>query len=105
MNSSKATLAMACFVFGLAVGAFAAVTVVREAVPLRDHAWMIGIALLTGIPICALLFVWYRALLRSIRTVLGEKGGGIISSIMTFQLVTIVILFLLIVSILYAAIV
>ena len=92
------------FAFGLAVGGLASVTVVREAIPLREHVWAIGLSLAMGVPIFFLLFLWYKSLLKSIRTVLGEKGGTVISSILTFQVVTTAMLFLLIVSIFYAAI-
>ncbi len=104
MNESKVKQAMMFFTFGLCFGGFMAVAVVREAVPLRDHAWSIGISLLTGVPIFYLLYRWYKTLLHSVRTVLGEKGGAVISSIVTFQIVAMTIIFLIVISILYAAI-
>jgi len=104
LNESKVKQAMMFFTFGLCFGGFMAVAVVREAVPLRDHAWSIGISLLTGVPIFYLLYRWYKTLLHSVRTVLGEKGGAVISSIVTFQIVAMTIIFLIVISILYAAI-
>ena len=92
------------FVFGFCLGGFLAVTVVREAIPLRDHAWAIGLSLLTGAPIMVILYMWFKALLKKVRLVLGEKGGDVISSIVTFQLVALLIIFLIVISILYAAI-
>lgn len=104
MNESKVRQAMMFFTFGLCFGGLMAVTVVREAIPLRDHVWSIGISLLTGVPILYILYRWYKSLLKSVRLVLGEKGGAVVSSILTFQIVAMTIIFLIVISILYAAI-
>lgn len=92
------------FTFGLCFGMLMAVTVVREAVPLRNHAWSIGVSAASGVPIFYLLYRWYKTLLKSVRAVLGEKGGAVISSILTFQIVAMTIIFLIVITILYAAI-
>ncbi len=81
-----------------------AFTIVREAVPLRDHAWAIGLSVLCGAPVVLIMFMWYQSLLRKVREVLGEKGGGVIGAILTFQIVASLIVFLIVISILYAAI-
>jgi len=104
LNESKVKQAMRFFTFGLCFGGFMAVTVVREAIPLRSHVWMISISLLTGAPIFYMLYRWYHSLLKSVHAVLGEKGGNVISSILTFQIVAMTIIFLIVISVLYAAI-
>ncbi|MEK7726830.1 MAG: hypothetical protein AAB354_00385 [candidate division KSB1 bacterium] len=104
MQQARVTQTMLGFVFGLCLGGFLAVTVVREAIPLRDHVWAIGLALLTGAPMITIMYMWFKSLLKKVRVVLGEKGGDVISSILTFQLVALLIIFLIVISILYAAI-
>ena len=104
LSESNVKQAMRYFIFGLCFGGLMAVTVVREAVPLRDHAWSIGLSLLAGAPIFYLLYRWYNALLKSVRQALGEKGSAVIGSILTFQIVAMTIIFLIVISILYAAI-
>jgi len=105
MSSNKIFVNIGCFCFGLLVGAFGAVIVVREAVPLRNHVVMIGLTLVLSGPILLALLIWYFKVINSCRQVLGESGGGIINSIMSFLLVSIVLLFLIISGIFYAAIV
>jgi hypothetical protein len=92
------------FSFGVAVGSFAAVTVVREAIPLRDHAWAVGISVASGVPILIALAFWYLRVVNACRRVLGDKGGEVINAILTFQVVSIALLFLILMSIFYAAI-
>lgn len=104
MQQARVTQTMLGFVFGFCLGGFLAVTVVREAIPLRDHVWAIGLSLLTGAPIIVIMYMWFKSLLRKVRVVLGEKGGDVISSILTFQLAALLIIFLIVISILYAAI-
>ena len=104
MQPARVTQTMLGFVFGFCLGGFLAVTVVREAIPLRDHVWAIGLSLLTGAPIIVIMYMWFKSLLRKVRVVLGEKGGDVISSILTFQIAALLIIFLIVISILYAAI-
>ena len=105
MNNSKILANLGIFSFGVAVGSFAAVTVVREAIPLRDHVWAIGISVAFAVPILAALAVWYLRVVSACRRVLGAKGGEVINTILTFQVVSIALLFLILMSIFYAAIV
>ena len=104
MQQARVTQTMLGFIFGFCMGGFLAVTVVRESIPLRDHVWAIGLALLTGVPMITLMYMWFKSLLRKVRLILGEKGGDVISSIVTFQIVAMLIIFLIVISILYAAI-
>ena len=104
MQQARVTQTMLGFVFGFCLGGFLAVTVVREAIPLRDHVWAIGLSLLTGAPIIVIMYMWFKSLLRKVRVVLGDKGGDVISSILTFQIAALLIIFLIVISILYAAI-
>ncbi len=104
MNNSKILANLGIFGFGVAVGSFAAVTVVREAIPLRDHVWAIGISVASAVPILVALTFWYLRVVRACRRVLGERGGEVINAILTFQVVSTVLLFLILMSIFYAAI-
>jgi uncharacterized Tic20 family protein len=104
LNNSKILGTLGIFFFGLAVGGFAAVTVVREAVPLRDHVWAIGISIACAVPILIGLIVWYLRVTEACRRVLGAKGGEMINAILTFQLISNCLLLLILMSIFYAAI-
>ncbi len=104
MDNSKILKILGVFAFGLAVGGFGAVTVVREAVPLQNHAWMIGISLACALPILLGLVVWYLRVANICRQMLGPKGGEMINAILTFQLVSNALLILILMSIFYAAI-
>lgn len=104
MDLKKVRNAIAIFFLGLAVGGFFAVVVVREAVPLRDHVWMIGMSMAAGSPIIAALLYWYFRLARAMRTTLGPKGGALIAQILGFQIVSTILVFIVLLSIFYAAI-
>ena len=104
MNNSKTLTNLGIFALGLAVGCFTAVTVVREAIPLRDHVWAIGISVVCAVPILLALVLWYIRVVSACRRVLGAKGGEVINAILTFQVVSTVLLFLILMSIFYAAI-
>ncbi len=104
MDNSKILKIFGVFAFGLAVGGFGAVTVVREAVPLQNHVWMIGISLACAVPILLGLLVWYMRVANICRQMLGPKGGEMINAILTFQLVSNALLILILMSIFYAAI-
>ena len=104
MENSKILKILGVFSFGLAVGGFGAVTVVREAVPLQSHIWMIGISLACAVPILIGLLVWYLRVVNVCRQMLGPKGGQMINAVLTFQLVSNALLILILMSIFYAAI-
>jgi hypothetical protein len=104
LNNSKIIASLGIFAFGVAVGSFAAVTVIREAVPLRDHVWAIAISVASAVPILIALTVWYLRVVSACRRVLGAKGGEVINGILTFQMVSTALLILILMSIFYAAI-
>jgi hypothetical protein len=104
VDNSKILKIIGIFSFGLAVGGFGAVTVVREAVPLQNHVWMIGISLACAVPILIGLMIWYLRVVNICRQMLGPKGGQMINAVLTFQLVSNALLILILMSIFYAAI-
>ncbi len=104
MKEMKVGFALALFFFGVAVGGFFAVTVVREAVPLRDHVWMIALTLVFGTPILLGLALWYIRMVRVTRKVLGPKGGDLISQLLGFQIASTALILVVLLSIFYAAI-
>lgn len=105
MSHSAILKNLAIFFSGVAVGGFLAVTVVREAVPLRDHVWVIGICVACAVPILGGLIYWYFRVIAACRRVLGAKGGEMINTILTFQLVSTAVVIMILMSIFYAAIV
>lgn len=104
MTGKNVRYTLLVFFFGLAVGGFFAVTVVREAVPLKSHVWMIGLSVLFGGPIVLIIVFWYMRLMGSVKQILGQKGGDIVSQILSFQIVSMVLIVLILISVLYAAI-
>ena len=104
MQSRAVSLATA-FAFGVCVGGFGAVTVIREAVPLRDHVYAIGLSLLFGFPILSFLFVWYLKTMNNCKRVFGEKGGKIVGSLLAFLVVSVALFFVVVLGIFYAAVV
>lgn len=89
----------------MVLGAFVAVIVIREAVPLRDHYIAIIICSVFASIIVFGLILWYLKVVNSCRKAFGEKGGTIINTIMSFLLVSISLLYILVVGIFYMAIV
>ncbi len=108
-NNSDVTMdirkTLLTFFFGVMTGGFFAVAVVREAVPLRDHVWMIGLTLLFGAPILVMLGMWYFRLMETVKQAMGPKGGEVIGQILSFQLASFILFALIFIVILYAAVV
>ncbi len=104
MNNKSIFTSITIFFFGTVFGSFFATIVIREAVPLRDHYVMIIISFVSSAILMLGLLFWYFKVVNSCKKVFGEKGGGMISSIMSFLLVSIGIFYLLVVSIFYMAI-
>lgn len=104
MNNRNILTSIALFCFGTVFGAFFATIVIREAVPLRDHYVMIGISFVSSAVLVIGLIAWYFKVVNSCKKAFGEKGGGIINTIMSFLLVSISLLYILVVSIFYMAI-
>lgn len=104
MTSEKIRYTIFVFLFGLSVGGFFAVAVVREAVPLSNHVWAIGFSLLFGIPIIGGLVFWHLQLIKACRKAFGPKGGEIISHILSYQVVSMFLVMVIVISIMFAAI-
>jgi hypothetical protein len=104
LNSDNFKSTIFAFCFGVVVGSFIATIVIREAIPLRDHYKVIILTSIFAMIIVAALIIWYFKVVNGCYKVLGPKGGGMINTILSFLLVSIVLLFLLVVGIFYAAI-
>ena len=92
------------FVVGLCLGSFAAITVIRESVPLRSHIYITLTFSAAFIPILIVLWLWYLHVTKELRTSLGEKGGKIFTQLITFLLVAEVILFIFVAGFYFTAI-
>ena len=92
------------FCFGTVLGAFVATITIREALPLREHYIAIIISAVLSIIIVIGLILWYFNVVNSCRRILGQRGGRLCNSILSFLIVSIAILFILIVGIFFAAI-
>lgn len=104
MNNNTLASTIFTFCFGAVVGGFIAVIAIREAIPLRDHYMAILISSILAVVIVTALIIWYLKVVKICYKVLGAKGGSMINTILSFLLVSIVLLFLLVVGIFYAAI-
>lgn len=103
MKTGQLTRTFLAFLFGLAMGTMGAVTVVREAVPLRNHVVMIGIYLAGAVPMVLIVFFWYLHVVRTFRKLLGEKAGALVSNFTTLVFVGLFVMYLLVVGLFYAA--
>lgn len=92
------------FVVGLFLGSFAAITVIRESVPLRDHIFLTITYVVCFIPILVVLLLWYIHMTKELRESLGEKGSKIFTQLITFLLVAEVILFIFVAGFFFTAI-
>jgi len=92
------------FVLGLLLGVFVTVAVIREALPLKEHVAVIGIYLVTGLPVVIILFVYYLSILSYLKRTIGEKGGKIVGRVLTFLLVSILVFSVLFLGLLFSAI-
>ena len=92
------------FVVGLFLGSFAAITVIREAVPLRNHIFVTITFVGAFLPILIVLWLWFLAIVKGIRQALGEKAGKLILNLITFLLVAEVILFIFVAGFYFTAI-
>jgi len=102
-NKSLSSVIFA-FCFGVAFGTFFTIIVIREAVPLREHYVALVVCSILAFIIITVLIWWYFRVINASRKAFGEKGGGIINTILSFLLVSIVLIFVLVVGIFYAAI-
>jgi len=92
------------FVLGVLFGGFVSLTVLREAIPLRSHVYMIAITGISIIPLSVALFVWYLNILKMVKKTFGTKGGNIIGTLLTFIVVTNIIVFVVVTALFFAAI-
>lgn len=104
MNNKSLLSVIFTFCFGVAFGTFFTIIVIREAVPLREHYVAMAACSILALIITAGLIFWYFKVINASRKAFGEKGGGIINTILSFLLVSIVLIFVLVVGIFYAAI-
>ena len=104
MVNSKVLSKILIFLFGFCLGGFIAVSIVREAVPLRDHYYIVVIYSIYIIPIIVALIVWYINIIRSCRKILGDEKGDFIGTILTYVLVSVLVIFILVIGIFYTAI-
>ncbi len=92
------------FILGLFIGTFAAITVIRESVPLQSHIFVTLTFVVCFIPILIVLLLWYLHMTKELRESLGEKGSKIFTQLITFLLVAEVILFIFITGFFFTAI-
>ncbi len=104
MSNKNLLVTILSFFFGTVFGSFFATIVIREAVPLRDHYVMIIFSFVSSAILMLGLLFWYFKVVNSCKKVFGEKGGGMINTIMSFLLISLGIFYILVVSIFYMAI-
>ena len=91
-------------VVGLFLGSFAAITVIRESVPLRDHIFVTLTFVGAFIPILIVMWFWFLSISRQLSKNLGAKGGNIFTQVIAFLLVAEVILFIFVAGFYFTAI-
>lgn len=105
MSNKKLISTILTFCFGFITGVFFTIIVIREAFPLRDHYIALMVCGVSGAFIVLVLILWYFRVVNASKRILGDKGGGIINTILSFLLVSVALLFIVVVGIFYAAIV
>jgi hypothetical protein len=103
-SNTRPVSVIIAYVAGICTGGLLAVFVIREMVPLRDHVWVVIISGILASPIFVLLVLWYFRVVRECRKAFGEKGGAIVTSLLTFIVVSLSIVFLLIAGLLFSAV-
>jgi hypothetical protein len=93
------------FFAGFCIGGFLAVTVIREALPLRDHIVIIVIYALYIIPIIVALSYWYIKIIKSCRQMFGEEKGSFVGTILSFILLSVLVIFILVIGMYYTAVI
>ena len=91
-------------VVGLFLGSFAAITVIRESVPLRDHIFVTLTFVGAFIPILIVMWFWFLSISRLLSKNLGAKGGNLFTQVLAFLLVAEVILFIFVAGFYFTAI-
>lgn len=104
MNTSVLKNSIIFFVLGVLFGGFVSLTVLREAIPLRSHIYMIAITTISIIPLSIALFVWYLNILKTVKKTFGQKGGNIIGTLLSFIVVTNILIFVVVTALFFAAI-
>lgn len=104
MNNKSLMSTIFSFCFGAAFGTFFTIIVIREAFPLREHYIALAACSILAVIISSVLIFWYFRVINASRKAFGERGGGIINTILSFLLVSIILIFVLVVGIFYAAI-
>ena len=89
------------FLLGICMGTFLTVTVIREAVSLKQQMPTVMVYALCITPAFLILFAWYLHIVKLIKQSFGAKGGKAINSILLFLLVTLVVVFVLISGLLF----
>ena len=105
MLDSKIFSRVLIFFAGFCLGGFIAVTVIREALPLRDHVVIIVIYTLYVIPIIIALTFWYLKIIKSCRQMYGEEKGSFIGTIISFIWISVLVIFILVIGIYYTEVI
>jgi hypothetical protein len=100
---SKVFSKIAIFIFGFCLGGFISVSIIREAVPLRDHVYVIGIYIIYILPIIAALFFWHKSIIKAGMEIFGEEKGDFLGTIFTFIDVSILVILILVIGIFYSS--
>ena len=104
LNFKKILFIFSVFLLGLLLGVFVTVAVIREALPLRDHVIIIGIYLLTALPVLIILFAYYLSTISYLKEAVGTKAGEIVGRVLTFFLVSLLVFSILFLGLLFSAI-
>ena len=105
MLDNKIISRILIFLAGFCLGGFIAVSIIREALPLRDHAYIIVIYTIYTIPIIVALAYWYVKIIKSCNQIFGEDKGSFIGTILSFILLSVLVIFILVIGMYYTAVI
>lgn len=105
MTENKIISKVLIFIFGFSLGGFVAVALVREAVPLRDHIYVMIVYIIYVFPIFIGLFFWYKSVIRSIRKFVGDEKADFYASLFSFFFVSLIVIFILTIGLFYTSLI
>ncbi|MFQ5822510.1 MAG: hypothetical protein ACE5JB_00455 [bacterium] len=104
MSKFSIIAVISAFLVGMFSGAFAIITFRHEIWPISGHVKEMALYVISSVPIFVILLMWYLKVIKFCGKVLGEGLGRLINAILSFVLVTLILLFAVIIGIFFVVI-
>lgn len=104
MSKSYVATIVSAFVIGMLSGIFGVITFRHEIWPIAGHVKEMTLYVVSVVPIFLILFIWYMKIIESSKKVFGRSLGELINAILSFLLVTLILLFAVIIGIFFVVV-